>query len=192
MNLTIDMRERHFSAKKIMESPVQNRSEGMQGVRLVSLLLVLGFLAPMPAAAFHARYLEVVIDRGGDATVTFEYTLSFLEQCLAFLGFISPDKDIGQILGASTGGEVETLLAARGATLFSVKDFAMVGEDATGITCYTPTLNLSWGQAGYESSILAPLLEPDFSPDVTIIRFPDAYSLTLRDQLVIPNLTHTF
>jgi hypothetical protein len=164
----------------------------MQGVRLVSLLLVLGLLASTPATAFHARYLEIVVDREGDATVTFEYTLSLLEQCLAFLGAIRPDHDLGQILGATTGGEVETLSAGGGAALFSVKDFAVVAEDATGITLHTATLNLSWGQAGYESSILAPLLEPDFSPDVTIIRFPDAYSETLRNQLVIPSMSHPF
>jgi hypothetical protein len=162
----------------------------MNGFRLAILLLLLGLLASAPATALHTRYLEIVIDRGGDATVTFEYSLSLLEQCLAFLGAINPDRDLGQILAAATGGKVETLSAGGGATLYSVKGFALVGEDGTGTTYRTATLNLSWGQAGYESSILAPLLEPDFSPDVAIIRFPDAYSVTLRDQLLIPNTTH--
>lgn len=165
----------------------------MKRFRLVSLLLVvLAVLASTPAAALHARYLDIVIDRGGDATVTFEYTLSFLEQCLAFLGAVNPDRDLGRIFAATTGGKVETLSAGDGVTMFSVRGFAMVVEDATGTTYNTATLNLSWGQAGYESSILAPLLEPDFSPDVTVIRFPDAYSVTFRDQLLIPNTTHTF
>jgi hypothetical protein len=163
----------------------------MKGFRLATLLLLLGFLASTPAAALHTRYLEIVIDRGGDATVTFEYTLSLFEQCLAFLGVINPDRDLGQILAAATGGEVETLSAGGGPTLYSVKGFALVGEDTAGTTYHTAALNLSWGQAGYESSILAPLLEPDFSPDTAIIRFPDAYSVILRDQLLIPNTTHT-
>jgi hypothetical protein len=188
MNLPIGTGNRHFW-KRIMESRPKNRGEGMHRVRLVSILL-LGLLASTPAAAFHARCLEIVIDHDGDATVTFEYTLSLPEQFLAYLGAIHPDRDLGRILGAATGGKVETLPSGRGAALFSVKRFAVVGEDAAVTTYRTPTLNLGWGQAGYESSILAPFLEPDFSPDVTIIRFPDAFSVTLRDLLVIPNLSH--
>ena len=164
----------------------------MNRLLVVSLLLLLGFLSSMPAAALHARYLDIVVDRGGDANVTFEYTLSQIEQCLAFFGVVKPDRDLEQIFGAASGGKVETLSAGDGVTLFQVKGFAMVVEDTTGTTYTTATLNLSWGRAGYESSILAPLLEPDFSPDATVIRFPDAYSVTFRDQLLIPNTTHSF
>jgi hypothetical protein len=164
----------------------------MNRLRVVSLLLLLCFLSSTPAAALHARYLDIVVDRGGDATVTFEYTLPLIEQGLAFLGAVRPDRDLEQIFGAASGGKVETISAGEGVTLFRVKGFAMVVEDAAGTTYTTAPLNLSWGRAGYESSILAPLLEPDFSPDATVIRFPDAYSVTFRDQLLIPDTTHSF
>ncbi|MGA2935372.1 MAG: hypothetical protein ABSD81_09490 [Methanomicrobiales archaeon] len=165
----------------------------MKRFRLVSLLLVLVILASTPAAALHARYLDIVVDRGGDATVTFEYTLSFIEQALAFFGAVNPDRDLERIFAAATGGgRVETLMASDQATTFAVKGFAVVTLDSRGITYDTYPLNLSWGQAGYESSILAPLLSPDFSPDVTVIRFPDAYSVTFHDLLLIPNVTHSF
>ena len=164
----------------------------MKRLRMVSLLLVLGILASTPAAALHARYLDIVIDRGGDATVTFEYNLSWIEQALAFFGAVNPDRDLERIFAATTGGKVETLSASDRATTFAVKGFAVVTGGAPGSTYETRPLNLSWGQAGYESSILAPLLSPDFSPDVTVIRFPDAYSLTFRDQFLIPNVTHAF
>jgi hypothetical protein len=162
----------------------------MKRLRIVSLLLVLGILTSTPAAALHARYLDIVVDREGNATVTFEYNLSFIEKALAFIGAVNPDRDLERIFAAATGGEVETLSAGDRATSFAVKGFAVVTDDARGSTYDTCPINLSWGQAGYESSILAPLLEPDFSPDVTVIRFPDAYSLTFRDQILIPNVTH--
>jgi hypothetical protein len=168
------------------------KREGMKRFRLISLLLVLGILATTPAAALQARHLDIIVDRNGDATVTFEYTLSWIEQVLAFLGAVNPDRDLERIFAATTGGPIETLSAGMGATTFSVKGFATVTENAPGGTYDTLPLNLSWGQAGYESSILAPLLEPDFSPDVTVVRFPDAYSRTFRDQFLIPNITHTF
>lgn len=162
----------------------------MKRFRLAFLLLILGFLATTPAAALHARYLDIVIDRGGDATVTFEYTLPWFEQGLALLGAVNPERDLGQILAVATGGRVEILSSGGGAATFSVKGFAAVWEAPRGATYATCALNLSWGQAGYETSILAPLLEADFSPDVTVIRFPDAYSLTFRDRLLIPGVTH--
>jgi len=164
----------------------------MKGLRAMALLLALGILAPAPAAAFHARYLDIVIDREGNATITFEYTLPWMEQVLAFLGLVKPDRDLGQILAAATGGGITAFPAGDVITTYSVAGFSNVSETPPVITYTTPNLNLSWGQAGYESSILAPLLAPDFSPDVTVIRFPDAYSLTFRDQLLIPNTTHSF
>lgn len=164
----------------------------MKRLRMVTLLLVLGILAITPAAALHARYLDIVVDRTGDATVTFEYNLSWIEQALAFFGAVNPDRDLERIFAAATGGKVETLSAGDRVTTFAVSGYAAVTGDARGGTYDTRPLNLSWGQAGYESSILAPLLSPDFSPDVTVIRFPDAYSLTFHDQLLIPNVTHAF
>lgn len=164
----------------------------MKRLRMVSLLLVLAILTPTPAAALHARYLDIVVDRDGNATVTFEYNLSFIEQALAFFGAVNPDRDLERIFAAATGGKAETLSASDRVTTFAVAGFAVVRGDAQSSIYDTCPINLSWGQAGYESSILAPLLEPDFSPDVTVIRFPDAYSLTFRDQFLIPNVTHAF
>jgi hypothetical protein len=163
----------------------------MKRVRGMALLLLLGLLASAPATALHATYLDIAIDRNGEATVTFEYTLPWIEQVLAFLGVVNPDRDLGQILSAASGGQVGRLSESDGATIFSVKGFARVTRDPPPPTYTTCAVNLSWGEDGYRSSILAPLLEPDFSPDVTVIRFPDAYSVTFRDQLLVPGITHT-
>ena len=164
----------------------------MEPFLLPSLRPLLVLLASAPAAALHARYLDIGIERNGDATVTFEYTLPWIEQGLAFIGAVNPDRDLGQILAAASGGEIGAFSADDGVTTFTVRGFANITETPPVTTCTTPALNLSWGEAGYQSSILAPLLVPDFSPDVTVIRFPDAYSLTFRDQLLIPNTTHVF
>jgi hypothetical protein len=172
--------------------PKSGDREGMNRIRAVSLLLVLSLLVATPCAALHARYLDIAIDRDGNATVTFEYTLPMVEQVLAFLGAVNPERDLGQILAATTGGRVERLPSVDGAASYSVEGFANITETPPQIIYDTHDLNLSWGEAGYKSSILAPLIEPDFSPEVTVIRFPDAYSVTFRDLLHIPNVTHSF
>jgi len=164
----------------------------MKRLRAIALVIVLGSLASVPAAALHARYLDIAIDRAGDANVTFEYTLPWIEQVLAFIGAVNPDRDLERIFAGTTGGPVVTLSAGPGITIFSVKGFASVTGGPPETTFTTRALNLSWGVAGYRASILAPLLEPDFSPDVTVVRFPDAYSLSFRNQLVIPSITHRF
>jgi hypothetical protein len=172
--------------------PQRDVGEGMPGLRAISLLLLIGLVTPAPAAALHAMYLDIVIDREGDATIAFEYTLPWIEQVLAFLGVVNPDRDLGKILVAASGGEISALSHGDGVTTFSVEGFARVNETPPVTTCTTPALNLSWAQAGYQSSILAPFLDPDFSPEVTVIRFPDAYSVTFRDELQIPGITHTW
>jgi hypothetical protein len=164
----------------------------MNRFRALALLLLLGLLASSPAAAIHMKYLDIVVDRGGDATVTFEDTLPWMEQGFAFLGLVNPDRDLGQVLAAATRGQVARLSTSAGVTTFSVRGFANVTGGPGASTYYTHALNLSWAQAGYESSVLAPLLDPDFSPDVTVIRFPDAYSLTFHDRILIPGVIHIF
>jgi hypothetical protein len=191
MNLPIEV-SGEGSLGTIMECGAKTGIDDMNRIRVVSLLFIAGMLASTPAAALHSRYLDIVIDRGGDATVTFEYTLGWVEQALAFLGVVNPDRDLERIFGETTGGTVRTLSAGPGATTFSVTGLADVTNDTLGTTYTTRGLNLSWGEAGYESSILAPLLEPDFSPDVTVVRFPDAYTVTFQDQIVIPSVVHTF
>jgi hypothetical protein len=165
---------------------------GMRASRFVPLLIIVGLLAPAPCAALEARYLDITVDRTGDATVTFEYTLSFVEGILALVGAVGPGRDLGKVLEAATLGEVRQVAVSTGSISFSVRGFAAVSGASPNATYHTPVLNLSWAEAGWEASILAPLLDPDFSPQVTVIRFPDAYSLTFRDELVIPNITHTF
>jgi hypothetical protein len=164
----------------------------MNRSRACALLVLLGILVSSPAAALEAGYLEIVVDHSGNATVTFEYTLSWAEQVLAFLGAIRPDRDLGKIFGAVSGGEVSEILAGGGSASFSVGGFAAVSGTSPNASYRTPVLNLSWAEAGWRVSFLSPLLSPDFSPAVTVIRFPDAYSVTFRDELMIPNITHTF
>jgi hypothetical protein len=164
----------------------------MHRSRILSLLLLSAILASSPAAALEAGYLDIAVDRAGNATVTFEYSLTWIEEFLAVLGAVRPDRDLGTILGAATGGEVREISAGPGSTSFSVREFAGVSGTSPNASYSTPELNLSWGEAGWKASILSPLLQPDFSPAVTVIRFPDAYSVTFRDELVIPNTTHTF
>ncbi len=161
----------------------------LQGLAILALLVL---LVQVPVAAVHSEHLDIAIDREGNAAIAFEYSLPWTEQVLAFLGMVNPDRDLGRILVMATGGEIDSFSGGPGITTFTLRRFANMTRAETTTSYATPVLNLSWGEQGYKSSLLAPLLEPDFSPDVTVVRFPDAYSLTYRDQCLIPNITHVF
>jgi hypothetical protein len=49
----------------------------MHWYRASAFLVLLGILVSSPAAALGVSYLEIVVARSGDATVTFEYTLTW-------------------------------------------------------------------------------------------------------------------
>jgi hypothetical protein len=73
----------------------------------------------------------------------------------------------------------------------SVPGFAKVQNTDNGTVYSTPALDFTGAQAMLERYWFAPLVRADFSPEKTVVRFPDGHEEIFSGQSAIPALSHT-
>ena len=67
-----------------------------------------------------------------------------------------------------------------------------VQQAADGTTTYrTPGLSFAAAEKVLKRSWFAPLINPDLSPAVTQVTFPDGYVVQFDNQISIPSVTHS-
>lgn len=152
-------------------------------------LLLLGALV-MPAGAFTADKLTIEIEEDGAATVTFDYSLSWLENIAVFLKIADPNMEFGKALEKYSGSEVESVAVSDRSASFRAETFARVSRVDSATVYTTPTLHLEDAEKALNDYWFAPLVRADFSPAVTEVTFADGRKETLRDVAMIPSFTH--
>ena len=153
-------------------------------------LLVLTLMAA-PVGAFSADNLVIVVEEDGSAEITFNYTLSWIERIAVFFKIAEPEQELKAALEDALGVPVTVTSAESDVARFMVQDFARVNSTDGGNVYLTPGLDLTGAQAVLDRYWFAPLVEADFSPDLTVVRFPDGHEETFSGQSAIPALSHT-
>jgi hypothetical protein len=155
---------------------------------LVASLLILAFMVA-PAAAFTADELRVVVNEDGDAEITFNYTLSWIEEIAVFFKIADPEQELKSALEEASGVPVTVTSAERNLAAFSVLGFAKTQSTDDGTLYTTPAINFTGAQAMLDRYWFAPLVRADFSPDLTVVRFPDGHEETFSDRCDLPALS---
>ncbi|MDN5340146.1 MAG: hypothetical protein PWQ30_1255 [Euryarchaeota archaeon] len=156
---------------------------------LVASLLILAVMAA-PAGAFSADSLVIAVEEDGSAEITFNYTLSWIERIAVFFKIAEPEQELKAALEDALGVPVTVTSAESDVAEFMVRDFARVNSTNGGNVYSTPGLDLTGAQAVLDRYWFAPLVEADFSPDLTVVRFPDGHEETISGQSTIPALSH--
>lgn len=163
----------------------------MTRMTAAGLVLVLALCAVCaPAAAFSADRLTIDIGTGGDAEITFEYTLSWLEQMGVFFRIADPAQELQRHLERIPGKPVTVTEVSPGRTVIEVQEFAHTHAVADGVQYRTPAIDFTDAEAALKKQWFAPLIRPDFSPQETMVRFPDGYTERIQDAPYLPRLTH--
>lgn len=157
---------------------------------LVASLLILAFVAA-PAGAFTADDLQIIVNEDGSADVTFNYTLSWIERIAVFFKIAQPEQELKSALEDASGSPVTVTSAESDVARFSIERFAKVRSIEGGNAYATPGLNFTGAQAVLDRYWFAPLVDADFSPGLTVVRFPDGHRETFENQFAIPALSHT-
>lgn len=157
---------------------------------LVASLLVLAFVVA-PAGAFSADELRILVDEDGGANITFNYTLSWIERIAVFFKIAEPEQELKSALEEASGAPVTVTSAESDVAAFSVPGFAKAQNTENGTVYSTPALDFTGAQAMLDRYWFAPLVHADFSPDLTVVRFPDDHEETFSNQSTIPALSHT-
>ncbi|WP_224732844.1 hypothetical protein [Methanoculleus thermophilus] len=160
-----------------------------RGILVASFLVLM--LMTAPAGAFSADNLLIAVDEDGSADVTFNYTLSWIERIAVFLKIAEPEQELKSALEMATGSPVTVTSVEGDSARFSVLNFARI-ESTDNETIYsTPGLDFTGAQEVLDRYWFAALVEADFSPDLTVVRFPDGHEETFANQSAIPALSYT-
>lgn len=158
-------------------------------ILVASLLLMAVIVAP--AGAFSADHLQIIVNEDASADITFNYTLSWIETIAVFFKIADPAQELKSALEKSLGVPVTVTAAEMDIASFSATKFAEISDSAGGRTYSTPGLDLTEAQAILDGYWFAPLVQADFSPAQTVVRFPDGYEEAFADLDAVPPLSHT-
>lgn len=156
---------------------------------IIGLLLVAGILAA-PAAAFTVSSLAVNIAENGDAEISVDYSLSWVERVVVFMRIANPGQHLEQALEGYSGKEVEVLQVNPTGTDLFVEDLVQVDEDPEGTVYTTPSMDFSLAEQQVRGYWFSRFVNMDASPEVTVITFPDGYQEKFFNVAFIPGVTH--
>jgi hypothetical protein len=155
-------------------------------------MLVLALLsAAPPVQAFTAKNLDITVQDTADAIITFDYDLTWYEHAAVFMRIADPGRELRTALETSYGKPVVVTRADGGTTRLVVKGFASQQESEGMRTMTTPALSFGEAEKILDQYWFARFITPDFSPEITTVRFPDGYAETFSNQISIPALVHT-
>ena len=154
-------------------------------------LLVLALIVVCPVQAFTAKNLVIEVNDTADAIITFDYELSWIENVAVFVRIADPGTELKKALESNFNAPVEVLEAGSGRSQFYVQGFASEKIRDGNVTLTTPALSFREAENVLKQYWFAPLINPDFSPEVTRIVFSDGFEQTFSNQDRIPGVSHS-
>lgn len=159
--------------------------------KLYKVLVFLGIIAlsVMPVQAFTAKSLTVTLAPNGDAEMNMQYELTFFEQTAVFFQIADPAEELKKAFDTHSEEPVTVLETTSTSAIIDVPGFATVMNGGTTSTMVTPHVSFEKAQQVMDGYWFAPLVSPDFSPGVTMVRFPDGHRDVYYDALTLPSVS---
>ncbi|MDD4483948.1 MAG: PEGA domain-containing protein [Methanoregula sp.] len=156
------------------------------GVVACFILAVLFLI--LPVQAFTADSLNITVDKNGDASAVFRFTLEgVIENAI-------PESVLQEQLvkGLATSSDPPQVVSFdKSQASLILKNFAVTNDVATGTEYQTAPMDFKKAQLALQNSAVSTVISADFSPATITVTFPDGYSRTLGDSSALPSLTHT-
>jgi hypothetical protein len=159
---------------------------------LPAAILIFAIVAT-PVSAFTAKKLVMTVQENGDADINFNYQLTWPEK---FAYSLIPGKE--EIIQSALNSKfpsttVDAIRVTKTSTDFTVREFATISTTETPAATTYRTPAVSFNDAGNLLNaypLIARILSPDFSPDITTVQFPHGQKYTYDDATEIPEITH--
>jgi len=154
-------------------------------------ILVLALVA-MPASAFTANKLVINVMINGDANIQFSYHLTWPEK-LAYSMIPQKEQIVQSALSSKfPSTNVDNIRVSKSITDLTVRKFAIITTSGDTTTYKTPAVSFMIAQDLLNQyRWIARAITPDFSPAMTIVRFPGGQIYTYNDASGIPAITYT-
>lgn len=141
-----------------------------------------------PASAFTANSLDITVEKGGDATAVFAFTLDGVIENAIPQSVL--EEQLVNGLGSSADPPTLITMDKSSATLL-MKKFASVSDVAQGTEYLTGSMDFKKADVALKNSAVSSVIAADFSPSRITVTFPDSYARTFSDVDALPSLTHT-
>jgi hypothetical protein len=161
----------------------------MKQTHLILVCLAICIVAVMPAQAFVAKSLTITIAPDGDGQIDMQYDLTLLEQSAVFLRIADPATELKKAFDSHSNQPVTVTKATSSSATVIVPDFATIHEGNGKYTIVTPPVSFARAQEVMSSYWFAPLVNPDFSPAVSTVIFPDGYRTSFNDVIALPPIS---
>jgi len=147
--------------------------------------------AILPVQAFTVTSLTITLEPHGDAEVDMQYDLSLIEQSAVFFKIADPAAELKSAFDSHSREPVTVREATSASALVLIPAFADVSSATGKVTMVTPGLSFAKAQQAMDEYWFAPLISPDFSPDITTMIFPDGHKAMFFNTLSLPSVSHT-
>lgn len=158
-------------------------------IALVTFCIVAA--AILPVQAFTANSLTITLAPDGDAEMNMQYELSLFEQGAVFFRIADPAQELKKAFDTNSPEQVTVLEATSSSAIILVPGFATVANVGSTNTMVTPPVSFEKARQVMNGYWFAPLVSPDFSPAVTLVRFPDGHRTVYYDVPGVPSISHT-
>jgi hypothetical protein len=149
------------------------------------VVLCIALLA-VPAAAFSAERLDILVSENGDADVQFTYRLSWFEHAFVFLRVVDPAAQLEQELESYSGKDVVVQSVSASSATLRISTFAAVRENDGAVIYTTPELQFHDADDIAARHWWAHIVRVDFRPVLTTVTFPDGHTETLVNAAKVP------
>jgi hypothetical protein len=164
----------------------------MQRFIVPGVLLVLLALLVAPGMAFTSKSLDIIVEPDDTATITLDYELNIFEDIAVWLNIADPAEEIRNAIESNTGRSTEVYSVSGRSAVFQVAQFATATRSEGTITQTTPQISFAQAEEALNGHWFSFLISKDLSPATTTVRFPDGYTQSYSEELVIPSLTHSY
>lgn len=156
--------------------------------------ILLGFilliLIACPVQAFTAKTLDISVQENNGAFVTFSYDLSWYENAVVFSRLADPGAEISKAIRGQFNKNVDVTSVSGSQVQVYIHDFATRSEKDGAVTLSTPAMSFQNAKAALDKYWFARFINPDFSPEISRVTFPDGYSAEFSNQDNIPSVRH--
>jgi hypothetical protein len=156
---------------------------------VLGLFLIAGIFA-VPVTAFAIDNLTVDIREKGDAQISVDYSLTWVERVFLFMRIIHPDEELEKALEGLSGRNVTVTRVNPAGTELYIEDIVGVDENPEGTLYTTPAMDFSIAEQQLKPYGFSRYFNVDASPEITTIKFPDGYQEQFFNVAYIPSVTH--
>jgi hypothetical protein len=156
---------------------------------LIGCLCVFAF-AVMPVQAFAAKDLTITLSQNGDAQVHMQYELSWPEQVAVLFRMADPAAELKKGLESELNKPVTVLSVTSSSADVVIPSFAYASQPGDSPSLVTPAFTFARVQEAVNRYWFAKYLSPNFTPEVTTIKFPDGFQATYHNRVMIPTVAH--